>query len=370
MRAELERVWASVTPGVRYSSCLAVFEALGYDEMLNPLSHPFTVSVHSTRPVELEIVDAPDAAELDGMEAAYIAAEGRPTQVGPAVTLYSLQNHGGVAFSAHSRDPSRWHEIALDCTGGARNIRSNSAEGADVLKTRVKIPPGGSVRVLVLLPIERAEPWSYQFTASAKSLRAPNDGERKPQPTRRVPTRPVPDLVKAVAAAREAASKLPLPPKSSAPVPMPGSIAVSDEADDLSEPSAEASGVMGMLERAKSLMRRVSSRTVERDTRARQVAELHAKLEFGAGGTSGVGNALASHSEEDEERAWHKKRMEWAAEQLKHAEEEEQVVATAGHQSRFMKYMRKHRACGWLMGEPDDDEVELDEGSQALCSVM
>lgn len=100
-----------------------------------------------------------------------------PQMVVGKVRVYALGSPGGVSFAAVNTDPSRAYELTLDASSSL-NVRSHR----NTLVATTILPPASAspspLLLLVLLPIDRFESWSYSYKVSCYAPKA-----RVPLPT-------------------------------------------------------------------------------------------------------------------------------------------------------------------------------------------
>jgi hypothetical protein len=138
------------------------------------------------------------------------------------VRIYALGSSGGVSFAAVNTDPSRAYELTLDASSST-NVRSH--RNTLVATTTLPQADPAPKLLLVLLPVDRFEPWSYsykvacyapkaravpppQIKAAREELPPPAPprvaaAPRQPPPAS-APAKPPPPAVRAVAKARPA----------------------------------------------------------------------------------------------------------------------------------------------------------------------
>ena len=181
----IERALVAVTAdgaddgaGAVHAAWVEIFAACGYDAALRPLPtrnrHPYVLSAHATSPVELSARGV-DEGTLSGVQAAVVRDSGTSISVGKSLRIFALASEGGVSFAAENSDAERRAELTLDCSS-SENVRAS--DGAGLCVTNV-LAPSELRMLLVLLPADRFEPWTYAYKVAAKMKRAP---KAKPPP--------------------------------------------------------------------------------------------------------------------------------------------------------------------------------------------
>ena len=168
-----------------------LLRAAGYNAALQPVAadHACVVSVHSTGRVRLEPRPV-DEAQHERVMCAIIRASGKKFVVGK-VEVWQLQTQGAVSYAAVNTDPQRAAELTIDCSNST-NVRSDHA----MLSSTIKLPPDRTARqarlVLVLVPKDRREPWTFTAKMSAYvpkqrptavDMAAPPPAAARPVPT-------------------------------------------------------------------------------------------------------------------------------------------------------------------------------------------
>mmetsp|Transcript_23375 Transcript_23375/g.64260 ORF Transcript_23375/g.64260 Transcript_23375/m.64260 type:complete len:740 (+) Transcript_23375:2140-4359(+) len=179
LRLALLRSLADVSTTEAEAFWLDFFAACGWGgagvEPVAEAPRPLVVSVHSGE--EVSFTPTPCNAETyETVLCEMIRAKGKEMVVGK-VRVYSLATDGGVSFAAFNTDPERTYEITLDASAS-----SNARSHRGTLIATSSLPPGGASPklLLVILPSDRYEAWSYAYKVSCYAPKVRPHQEKPP----------------------------------------------------------------------------------------------------------------------------------------------------------------------------------------------